>query len=83
MLVLTRKSGEAIAIGNNIKITVVEIKGKQVRIGVEAPPETSIHREEVYKRIQEENKLAAIRTSIDIDEIVNIWRSKVIKGEDN
>ena len=83
MLVLTRKSGEAIAIGNNIKITVVEIKGKQVRIGVEAPPETSMHREEVYKRIQEENKLAAIRTSIDIDEIVNIWRSKVIKGEDN
>jgi len=83
MLVLTRKSGEAITIGNTIKITVVEIKGKQVRIGVEAPPETSIHREEVYKRIQEENKLAAIRTSIDMDEIVSIWRRKVIKGEDN
>ena len=83
MLVLTRKSGEAITIGNNIKITVVDIKGKQVRIGVEAPPETSIHREEVYKRIQEENKLAAIRTSVDIDEIVNIWHRKVIKGEDN
>jgi carbon storage regulator len=58
MLVLTRKTGEAIVIDDNIKITVVQIKGKQVRIGVEAPKETKIHREEVYQSIQEENHAA-------------------------
>ena len=58
MLVLTRKTGEAIVIDDNIKITIVQIKGKQVRIGVEAPKETKIHREEIYQAIQEENKAA-------------------------
>lgn len=58
MLVLTRKIGEAIVIDDNIKITVVQVKGKQVRIGVDAPKETKIHREEVYQSIQEENRAA-------------------------
>ncbi|MBP7844922.1 MAG: carbon storage regulator CsrA [Proteobacteria bacterium] len=58
MLVLTRKIGEAIVIDDDIKITVVQVKGKQVRIGVEAPRETKIHREEIYKAIQAENTAA-------------------------
>ena len=56
MLILTRKSSEVIMIGDEIKIQVIEIKGKQVRLGIDAPREFSIHREEVYLRIQEENK---------------------------
>lgn len=56
MLVLTRKLGECIAIDDHIKITVVQIKGKQVRLGIQAPKETKIHREEVYVAIQEQNK---------------------------
>jgi len=75
VLVLTRRSGETITIGNNIRITVVEIKGKQVRLGVEAPQGTTVHREEIYNRIQEENKLAAIRAPIDLDAIVGLWRN--------
>jgi len=59
MLVLTRKLGETIAIDDDIKIVVVQIKGKQVRIGIDAPRETKIHREEVYLAIQEQNKMAA------------------------
>lgn len=59
MLVLTRKLGETIAIDDNIKIVVVQIKGRQVRLGIEAPRETKIHREEVYTAIQTENKSAA------------------------
>lgn len=59
MLVLTRKLGESIAIDDHIKIRVVQIKGKQVRIGIEAPKETKIHREEVYLAIQDANKESA------------------------
>lgn len=59
MLVLTRKLGESIAIDDHIKIRVVQIKGKQVRIGIEAPKETKIHREEVYLAIQDTNKESA------------------------
>ncbi len=55
MLVLTRKVGESITIDDNIKITVVQLKGKQVRLGIEAPKETKIHREEIYSSIQDEN----------------------------
>jgi carbon storage regulator len=59
MLVLTRKLGESIAIDDDIKIVVVSIKGRQVRLGIEAPRDTKIHREEVYLSIQEQNKAAA------------------------
>lgn len=58
MLVLTRKLGESISIDDNIKIVVVQIKGKQVRLGIKAPKETKIHREEVYLAIQEQNQQA-------------------------
>jgi carbon storage regulator len=56
MLVLTRKLGESIAIDDHIKIRVVQIKGKQVRLGIEAPKDTKIHREEVYLAIQNQNQ---------------------------
>jgi len=59
MLVLTRKLGESIAIDDHIKIVVVQIKGKQVRLGIKAPKETKIHREEVYEAIQQQNTEAA------------------------
>lgn len=59
MLVLTRKVGEGIAIGDDVKIVVMQIKGKQVRLGIKASAKTSVHREEIYQRIQEENRAAA------------------------
>lgn len=59
MLVLTRKLGESIAIDDHIKIRVVQIKGKQVRLGIEAPKDTKIHREEVYAAIQDQNTQSA------------------------
>jgi len=59
MLVLTRKLGESIAIDDHIKIVVVQIKGKQVRLGIKAPKETKIHREEVYQAIHDQNTEAA------------------------
>jgi carbon storage regulator len=63
MLVLTRKLGESIAIDDHIKIRVVQIKGKQVRLGIEAPKDTKIHREEVYLAIQNQNQESASTSS--------------------
>ena len=58
MLVLTRKLGENIRIGDSVKITVLEVRSGQVKLGIEAPPEVKVHREEIYARIQEENRRA-------------------------
>jgi carbon storage regulator len=59
MLILTRKIGECIAIGDRIKVYVIDVKGKQVRLGIEAPVDTTVHREEIYERILEENRSAS------------------------
>lgn len=59
MLILSRKKGETIQIGNNIEITITAIKGDQVKIGIKAPNKVEIHRKEVYEKIQEENKNAS------------------------
>jgi carbon storage regulator len=58
MLVLTRKLGENIRIGDSVKITVLEVRSGQVKLGIEAPPEVKVHREEIYARIQEEARRA-------------------------
>ena len=60
MLVLTRKLGENIRIGDSVKITVLEVRSGQVKLGIEAPPEVKVHREEIYARIQEENRRAQL-----------------------
>ncbi len=69
MLVLTRKIGEGIIIGDDIKITVVELKGGGVRIGIDAPREMKIHRQEVFDRIKQENKEATQWDMADLNEL--------------
>ncbi len=59
MLALTRKVGQSIVIGDRIEITVVEVKGDQIRLGIKAPKEVSIYRKEIYDEIQAENQAAA------------------------
>ena len=53
MLILTRKVGESVLIGNDISITILSVRGNQVKLGVEAPKEVSVHREEIFQRIQQ------------------------------
>jgi len=72
MLILTRKLGESITIGDDIKITFLEAKGKQVRIGIEAPPHIAVHREEIYQLIREQNIQAAKVDSIEKDTLPDI-----------
>ncbi len=59
MLVLSRQRDESIIIGDNVQITIVDIRGDKVRLGIVAPPEVSVHRKEVYDAIQRENQKAA------------------------
>lgn len=60
MLVLTRRRGEAIVVGDDVKIVVLEVNGDQVRLGVEAPRAVTVHREEVYQEILAQNERAAM-----------------------
>ena len=76
MLILTRKSGEGLFIGDEIRVTVLEIRGKQIRLGIEAPQHVVVLREEIYRRVQEQNLQAAGVKEADLKEIATIWRKK-------
>ena len=77
MLVLTRKPGQSLYVGDDIKITLQGIRGTQARIGVEAPPNVRIYREEIYLQILEENKAASIfpgESSADLEQFAKAWK---------
>lgn len=76
MLVLTRKLGEKIQIGDDISILIMEIKGKQVRLGIDAPPDIKVHREEIYQKIQDENIKAANSVITDFSELEKLIDKK-------
>ncbi len=77
MLVLTRKIGESIKINEDVKITVIDVKGKNIRLGIEAPRETKIYREEVFLRIKQENHSAATPKNIDMGKISQLMKEKL------
>jgi carbon storage regulator len=76
MLILTRKLGESVTIGDDIKITILGVRGRQVRLGVIAPQKVTIHREEIYFKIQEENKRAVGSTVDEVSRIALLIREK-------
>ena len=72
MLALARKVNESIMIGNDIEITVLEIKGDQIKLGVKAPKSVPIYRKELYVQIQEENKLAG--SAVDVEALRGLFQ---------
>lgn len=82
MLALTRKTGQSIVIGDQIEITVVEVKGDQVRLGIKAPKEVSILRKEIYEEIQAENRAAVNSAKLTNDGMEKVL-SEVIKAKKN
>lgn len=78
MLILTRKPGESLYIGD-VKVVIVEVKGHQIRIGIEAPPEIRIYREEIYLQILEENRKAAEASTVSstgLDSLTAGWKGR-------
>jgi carbon storage regulator len=78
MLILTRKLGEKIAIGDDITITLVEIKGTQVKLGIDAPKHIEIHRQEVYERIRQENLSSSDINDSDLSGAFEIYRTAML-----
>jgi len=86
MLVLTRKSGEGIMIGDQIQVTILEIRGHQVRLGIQAPSQVAVYREEIHRRIQEENREAAHVPVERLNTLIEVWergRAAADKAETN
>jgi carbon storage regulator len=80
LLILTRKLGESITIGDDIRVSVLGIRGRQVRLGIEAPVKVVVHREEIYVKIQAENRKASKTIKGDFMGMVKKIKSK-IKGD--
>lgn len=76
MLILTRRAGESLHIGDNIKVTVISIQGRQVRLGIDVPDEMLVYRKEVYLRIKNENQEAAQTSDNDILAVADMLRGK-------
>ena len=80
MLVLSRQKDQTIMIGDNIEITVVDIRGDKVRIGISAPSQIPVHRKEVYDAIKQENKRAA---AVTLEDITNLPKNLPVKDDNN
>ena len=74
MLILARKPGESLYVGDDIRITALSVQGKQVKIGITLPPDKVVYREEVYRRVMEENRMALATSTEDLLAAAQLWR---------
>lgn len=74
MLALSRKQNESIVIGNDIEITILDVKNEQVKIGISAPKHVGIYRKEIYLQIQEENKKAMESTAPTLNDVEELFK---------
>ena len=76
MLILTRKLGEVIRVGDDVTVRVLEVRGNQVRLGVEAPPDVRIYREEIYRVIRRDGEGAELAGLETLDEVTAAWQKQ-------
>lgn len=76
MLILTRKPGESLYLGDNIKLKILNIQGKQIKIGLEVPDDMTVYREEVYLKIKEQNRQALETSQQDLLAAATLWLEK-------
>ncbi len=76
MLILTRRVGESLYIGDDVRITVLSVQSKQVKIGLDVPNDMVVYREEVYLRVMEENKMALKNNNDDLFAAAMLWQDK-------
>jgi len=74
MLILTRRAGQSLYVGDNIRVTVLGIQGKQVKIGLELPEDMTVYRDEVYQRVMEENRMAIQTSNEDLLVAARLWQ---------
>jgi carbon storage regulator len=74
MLILTRRSGQSLYVGDNIRVTVLGSQGKQVKIGLELPEDMTVYRDEVYQRVMEENRMAIQTSNEDLLVAATLWQ---------
>lgn len=79
MLILTRRPGESLHLGDNIKITVLSVQGKQIKLGIDVPEDMTVYREEVYLRVKEQNRLALETSDADLLAATQLWHGKTKK----
>ena len=80
MLILTRKLGESITIGDDIKVSVLGVRGRQVRLGIDAPSHVVVHREEIYVKVQAENRRASKSLKGDLFGLAKMIKGKITRS---
>ena len=75
MLILTRRAGEGLYLGDSIRITVLGIQGKQIRLGLDVPSDMVVYRDEVYQRVKEENRLSMSINNEDLLAAAQLWNT--------
>ncbi len=76
MLILTRKAGEGLHLGDDIRITVFSVQGKQVKLGIDVPGDMTVYRDEVYQRIKDENRQAMQTSDNDLLAVTRLWKAE-------
>ena len=76
MLILTRRPGESLYVGDSIKLTVLSIQGKQIKLGLDVPKDMTVYREELYLRVKEQNKQAMASSDTDLLAVTELWHGK-------
>ncbi|ABB39944.1 carbon storage regulator, CsrA [Oleidesulfovibrio alaskensis G20] len=76
MLILTRRPGESLYLGDTIKITVLSVQGKQIKIGLDVPGDMTVYREEVYMRVRDQNRQALETSDADLLAATQLWHAK-------